>query len=381
MVCEIVLFCNPYDQRRVDLCPCGAPSNINGVGADLARPGDFMTLRAPSVVAFQTRFVEKIVAELNAFDNVYYELCNEPALAGAPDAADQAEQTAAWHAALAGVIRRTEATLAGRHLIAANLHLRVPLRAAGALVIASHDEARVATLPEIDILNYHYISSLLSVRGTRCVRLAGHEAEAGLIGPFLRQRDGYGKPIVFDETYSGIVGSAPECYAVNRAEAWEMMLAGGAGYSNLDWSFTPEDETGSGRAPVGDGRRLDGRALRDWLALLRGVLGQTDLATLAPVEGALACVPPELGSAISADGAGRTVVYLVDERVYWRQPCTARALTLELRLPAGRYAASTFDPRTGATATLAPVEGGTRVAVSVPPFAEDVALVFERKGS
>ena len=51
----------------------------------------------------------------------------------------------------------------------------------------------------------------------------------------------------------------PERYAINRAEAWETLLSGGAGYNNLDWSFTADDERGFGRARAGDGRRLDER--------------------------------------------------------------------------------------------------------------------------
>ena len=45
VVCEIVLFCNPYDEQKFDLFPCSPASNINGVGAGLAHHRDPQRIR------------------------------------------------------------------------------------------------------------------------------------------------------------------------------------------------------------------------------------------------------------------------------------------------------------------------------------------------
>ncbi len=81
------------------------------------------------------------------------------------------------------------------------------------------------------------------------------------------------KPIVFDENWVGVVRRSPTNWDRNRMEAWEMILAGGAGFDHLDWSFTPQDETGSGKAPIGDGRLPAGlAALADGIIGARGTL-------------------------------------------------------------------------------------------------------------
>lgn len=375
IVCEIVLFCQPYDQKRVDLFPCGAPSNVNNVGADLTDWRDFMTLKAPSIVAFQEGFARKLAEELNAFDNVYYEICNEPRTV---DGSDEAEQAVlAWHTHLARVLRAAEAGLPKRHLIAANAHCQLKVDAAPGEPADRHEDAGYFTDAEIDIVNYHYLSAHAQASGLRFHRLRSEHAQAGLIWHFMRQRDGFPKPIVCDETFSGIVAGTPERYAVNRAEAWETLLSGGAGYDNLDWSFTPADPTGSGQVPIADGRRLDGRCLREWLGVFHGLLAQYDLAALVPAVGVLPDTVPGYGYAASREGEGRYLLYFVDERLYRFEPCEARALAVTVRLPAGRYGVRTFDPRSGATVTLPEVRSDGEAQVEVPAFSEDVAMLLE----
>jgi hypothetical protein len=172
------------------------------------------------------------------------------------------------------------------------------------------------------------------------------------------------------------VRGASERYAINRAEAWETILSGGAGYDNLDWSFTPADETGAGTAPIGDGRRLDGRRLREWLDIFRGLLEQYDLSALAPATGLLPPCIPGYGYAAATDGNGNYILYFVDERLYRRENCDSRPLRVSLRLPPGGYMVQTFDPKTGKTERLSPLQSGDNATLEVPAFAEDVAALL-----
>lgn len=378
IVCEIVLFCNPYDPEKYDLFPCSKVSNVNGVGVDLETPQAFMTLDAPSIVAFQERFVRKIAEELNRFDNLYYEICNEPNARGTPE--DGEKKIVAWHAHLAGTLRRTEANLPKRHLIAANAHFMVKVSDEPDTPIVRHDDLAYFENLDIDIINYHYISRKKVAQGLHFFRPPDKEGYAGFIWHFLRQRDPFKKPIVFDETFSGIVRGAPERYAINRAEAWETLLSGGAGYDNLDWSFTPADETGSGVVPIGDGRRLDGRPLREWLNLFRQLLGRYDLSALAPAVGVLPDAIPGYGYAASTDGSGRYILYFVDERLYRFEPCPPQGLSVTLNLLPGQYAVQTFEPRTGAAADLPALHNAGTVRLEIPAFSEDVAVLLERVG-
>jgi len=384
VVCEITLFCNPYDQTKYDMFPCSKVSNINGVGNDLDTPREFMTLDAPSIVAFQEQFVSKIVEELNEFDNVYYEICNEPNIYG--DASEENEKkVVAWHAHLAHIIRQTEEKLPKRHLIAANAHFVVSISDDSLpevlrlrLPVVRHEDGSYFENPDIDIINYHYISRKKVAQGLHFFNPPNKEAHAGRIWHFLRQRDQFHKPIMFDETYSGIVRGVPERYAINRAEAWEMLLSGGAGYNNLDWSFTPADETGSGKIPIGDGRRLNGRCLREWFGIFRILLDKYDLATLVPAIGLLPEKIPGYGYAAATDGEGRYILYFVDERLYRFETYEPQMLAVSINIPTGNYTVQTFDPKTSITANLLLIQSEGAALLEIPTFVEDVAVTIDR---
>ena len=376
VVCEIVLFCNSYDQQKYDLFPCSKVSNVNGVGNELDRPEAFMTLEAPSIVAFQEQFVRQIVTELSPFDNIYYDLCNEPNLPGGSEASEQ--KIVAWHAHLAHTIRQTEKKLPKRHLIAANAHSMVTSPDEPTSPVVRHEDLHYFENPDIDIINYHYISRKVVAQGLHFFKPPNKEAKAGLIWHFMRQRDWFRKPFVFDETFSGIVWGAPERYAINRAEAWETILSGGAGYDNLGWSFTPADATGSAVVPIGDGQRLDGRCLREWFGIFHRLLDRYSLATLAP---ATECLPGRIigyGYAAATDDGGRCILYFVDERLYRFRPCSPQALLVELNLPPGKYAVQIFPPTTGATTGLSTLHSEGTAKLILSKFAEDVAVTTDR---
>lgn len=344
VICEIVLFCNPYNEKQYSWFPCSKVSNVNGVGKDLEDYRQFMTLEAPSIVKFQERFVRKMVKELNEFDNVYYEICNEPY--GRTFPKEWRERGDAWHAHIARFIRQVEKDLPKRHLIAANV---------------LKDDTVISKNPDIDIINYHYPSI--------------HTWQ------FMRERDHFRKPIVFDENFTGIVGSDPqrkrERYPINRAEGWLTILSGSAGFSNLDWTFTAADETGSGKVPLLDGRRIDGRPLREWLDIFRKLLDRYDLAALVPAVGALPERVPGYGYA-AANSKGKYILYFVDERLFRAEASKPQTLSVTLKLLAGRYTVRTFGPKTGETTKLEPLESDGIATLSVPKFREDVAVLLER---
>jgi len=173
------------------------------------------------------------------------------------------------------------------------------------------------------------------------------------------------------------VRGSPERYAINRAEAWEMILSGGAGYNNLDWSFTPADEAGSGQAPIADGRRLDGRCLREWFGVLRRLLQRYDLAALVPALDLLPARVPGYGWAASQAGEGEHILYFVDERLYRFEPCPAQRLSVTLGLPPGQYDAQALDPKTESIVELPVVHSDGSATLEIE-FAEDVAIILSR---
>ena len=76
VVVEISLFCPFYEDELWDISPLKAKNNINRVG-EVSRT-EVYTLKSRGLLAVQEAMVRKIVTELKDFDNVYYEICNEP---------------------------------------------------------------------------------------------------------------------------------------------------------------------------------------------------------------------------------------------------------------------------------------------------------------
>jgi hypothetical protein len=80
VVVELVLFCPFYKDDMWKLSPMNIANNVNGIG-NMKRT-DVYTLRDKKLLAVQDAMVRKIVEVLKDFDNVYYEICNEPYFGG-----------------------------------------------------------------------------------------------------------------------------------------------------------------------------------------------------------------------------------------------------------------------------------------------------------
>ncbi|MGH7137199.1 MAG: cellulase family glycosylhydrolase, partial [Pirellulales bacterium] len=193
IVVELVLFCPFYEDSMWRLSPLNAANNVNGVGK-LART-DVYALKDDAITAVQTSLVRKLAAELNDCDNLYYEICNEPYFGGV---------TLEWQARIAQTLVDAEKELLNRHLIAQNI-------ANGSQKIERPDK-------HVSLFNFHYATP----------------PDAIAINFSLN------KAIGDDET--GFRGSED---AVYRSEGWEFLLAGGAVYDNLDYSFTTDHEDGT----------------------------------------------------------------------------------------------------------------------------------------
>jgi hypothetical protein len=76
VVVELVFFCTMYDDKVWEASPMNVRNNVNGIG----RIGKYEVYSAKeeALLKAQRAVVRKLVAELNPFDNLYYEVCNEP---------------------------------------------------------------------------------------------------------------------------------------------------------------------------------------------------------------------------------------------------------------------------------------------------------------
>ena len=315
VVVELVLFCPFYKDEMWNLSPMNARNNVNGVGN--VRRTEVYTLKHKDLLAVHEAVTRKIVQECSGFDNLYYEVCNEPYFGGV---------SGPWQDRIIRTLVAAEKGLPHKHLIAQNI-------ANGRKKIRNPN-------PAVSIFNFHYATPPDTVA----------------------MNYGLNKAIGDDET--GFKGSGDFVY---RAEGWDFLLAGGAVYSNLDYSFTPDHEAGTAKpkAPGGGGANL-----RKQLQILKDFIHAFEFIQMAPDNSVIVGGVPAKATARALADKGRQYA------VYVRG---GRQADLVLDLPAGSYRAEWIDTKTGAVAKKEPFRhaGGKRTLAS-PPYSQDIALAIRR---
>jgi hypothetical protein len=300
-----------------NLSPLNASNNINGIGRIVRQ--DVFTLKDKRLTAVQDAMVHKIVDALNSFDNVYFEICNEPYERGG--------QTQSWQDHVAQVIVDTEKQLPYKHLIAQNLPWRVSN-------LPKHFTGRMTPNRHVSVLNFHGASP------PKVIQLYYD----------------LNKVIAYDETGRG----SNEKY---RTEGWEFIIAGGAVYDNLDLSFTVghEDGTSKSNAPAGGGPVL----LRQ-LRILMDFINGFDFVKMKPDTSVV--------EAKSFEAA--TVHALVEEgRAYAIYINGCHQIDLTISLPRGLYIAQWINTKTGVVdRELSFDHSGDNQLLRSPEYVRDIAL-------
>ena len=331
IIVEVTLFSSIYKDKTWLISPQNPANNVNLT--DSVSRKQAQTLDNNGLWKYQEAFVKRMVTELNGFDNIFFEIQNEPwsdhnvpvynivnkeelvknDWTNKADFADEASLK--WQAAVANTISQTEQKLPKKHLIAQNYtNFRASIPNIG---------------PNISILNFHY---------------AWPEA--------VRWNYHYDKVIGFDE--SGFAGSDD---AVYRRQAWQFMLSGGGLFNSLDYSFLVGSEDGKGtyKAPGGGST-----ALRTQLKTLADFLNGFSLEKLYP----------NYASTLSAPGL---IPYVLSDKsnafaIFLRATGTTKS-TLKLAVDNGTYAAKALDTVSGKYTKLGDLKavgGVLTIAVDMP---------------
>jgi hypothetical protein len=330
VVVELALFCAIYDDKLWDLSPMKADNNVNGVGNG-GRLNPY-TGKDKELTGLQEALVRKIVAELKDYDNVYYEICNEPYFGGVAKE---------WNDRMAAVIADAEKDLPARHLIAQNI---------------SNGSTKVEKPnPNVGVLNFHYC--------------APPDAVA--------LNYGLNRAVGFDET--GFLKTADLPY---RTQGWDFFLAGGAVYSNLDYSYSITHPDGSAKVTTSPGG--GGPELRKQLTVLKEFMDGLDFVRMKPDNAVVkgGTVTSRLSGEAAAAKEAKTTVRALAEHgkayaVYVKGGVRAE---LSLELPRGVYKAEWVNTKTGAVDKAEDFDhaGGVRTLVS-PAYDEDIALRIKAK--
>lgn len=235
IIVEVVLFSRPYDENawQVD-----AFNNINNTDSDISISHRFIfhTLKNNALMKRQKDYVTKIVQELRDFDNVYFEICNEPPTESQMmDAGLSHADLWIWHQEMISTIKNAEKNLSSskKHMIAVN-----PMHGHKA------EWDNYINFDDIHIINRHYNNALDNVWG---LNITDND-------DYLRNKVcSHDEGAYIDVPYDGHTHhTTPEQQIV---EGWRYMASGGGIYNGLA-RYTYQLSNPSGNTPGGN--RLKG---------------------------------------------------------------------------------------------------------------------------
>jgi len=333
VIVEMNLFCPFYEESQWKLSPQNAANNINNVG-DVSRTNVYTLDKHGGLLAIHEAMTKKIVTELNQVDNLYYEVCNEPYFGGV--ALD-------WQHRIAGVIAETEKALPKQHLISRN--------------VANNSAKIDKTHPSVNLYNFHY----------------AFPPDA------IAQNFHLNKPIGDNET--GFRGTNDLPY---RVEAWSFILAGGALYNNLDYSFVAGHEDGTFPYPAsqpGGGNPN----FRKQLRTLQKFINSFDFIHMKPDATVVKSGLPRGYRAYSLAQPGKAYAIYIAPPLKEKTPAPADlqplTINLELNIEPGKYVIEYLDPTTGKRFPKQTIQTGStlRAGVQDGSVREDLAISIRRE--
>ena len=321
IVVELDLFSNFYDTLQWKLSPLYYNNNINSLG-NISDWKEILSVRHPEILDIQEKMVRKIIAELKDFDNLYYEICNEPYFG-------DSAALRIWEDYMTGIVVDAEKDFKHKHLISHN--------------VANKHQLVTEPRPGVSIYNYHYAAPPVTVPAN------------------------YHLNAVIGDNETGFNGTSDATY---RTEAWDFILAGGGLFNHLDYSFTSDNEDGSfmfGPKQPGGG----GKTLRNQFRILADFMQTIDFINMTPLDSTNISLPDEANTTVQGLGSSEGVyaIYL------HRRDTIAGNTNIEIELPEGSFTLTWIDTKSGMekVADLKNHTGKTARIIS-PDYYEDIAF-------
>lgn len=323
IVVEVTLFTSYYTDHQWSTSPFNPKNNLQGMDSIAFRQVN--TINNGQLMEVQESYVRKVVHELNSFGNITFEIQNEP-WADNPQMVETIAETDTathphawqkiveiantqsldWQRKIAAIITDEEKQLPNKHLIAQNI-------SNSRYKIESPD-------PNISIFNFHYAYSIAA-----------------------SQNMDLNKAIGLDET-----GFMPPIDFYYRSQAWKFMLAGGALYNNLDYSFTVGSEDGTYAIDAGT-PGYGGREYRKHLKIMKDFIESFEFIKMKPDNSILQVIKGEVAEFQVLAEPGRQYA------IYFDKPTGA---AIQLKVPDGEYRTEWINPDTGI------MEAGTKMTAT-----------------
>ena len=341
IIVEVTFFSSIYRDDYWEYCPFYADNNSNNT--DRIERILVHTKRNGNLFKYQESMVRKITNELNKYDNVIYEIQNEPW-------SDQegklfllnktvipkeeqkwytktnqaSELSLEWQSTIAAIVRDEEAKLSKKHLIAQNFcNYGQP--------ISEVDE-------NIDIMNFHYVWPNA-----------------------VAWNYGYDKAISFDES-----GFSQKEEATYRKQAWRFIMAGGAVFNNLDYSFVAGHEDGRFEENTSPG--LGTKSLRKQFKFLKDFMAVLDFVHMEPANHLVMHAPGLIYQGLAQEG--KTYAFYFEGK----GDCSVK-----LEIENGNYSVKWCDPKTGTVIKAQSIKvKKNQIQSQVSPIEEDIVVLIEK---
>lgn len=357
VVVELVLFCRMYNAPNWMADAFSTKNNVNGIGQfdDRFR---FFTLLDDALIQRQKAYVTKLVQTCRDFDNVYFEICNEPPtdkemIGSGHTHADLWK----WHQAMIQTVRDAESDLdeAQRHRIAVN-----PMHG-NRDTWDDHIE-----LENIAIINRHYNNAMTNVWGNR-----GPDYDDYARNKICSLDEGAYINVPNPETHHH-----PATPDQQRVEFWMYLCSGGGIYNGLaKHTYTLADPAGN--SP-------DGIILKGYMQHLISFMNGLNFIKMYRDKGLVRCGVPAGATwrAISEHGQ-QYLLYLChiqnEHGAYYRPVPGEYQADLSVHLHAsatGRYRAEWINTQTGKVIDSEEFDhvSDADKTLSSPRYSTDIAL-------
>jgi hypothetical protein len=343
IVVEICFF-NAHYSDTWPISPLYWENNIQGEGR--AEVEDAQTMRNAGLVRREADYVRKITQDVNGFDNVILEICDEPTLNGSPG-----KEVGPWIKHMIATIKAAEAPLPNKHLIAQQIEEPI-----GGPVDFSAD-------PDVPVL----VTQYLWYSGVQMGGLKG-----------LDYKYDVNKAIDFNETNYYPIWYEGDKIGASRVEAWEFMVGGGSSFNQLNGLFTVDNP--AGKTP-------ENEQILTALRSLKQFIESFEFLKMRPDPGLVASGLPRGAFARGMSEPGRQYsLYMHHSTTRWEnayrvQPGNYRA-TLSLKLAPGSYKADWVDPATGKILNSETFQhDGKTKTLTTPDYSIDIALRIKSSGT
>jgi hypothetical protein len=355
IVVELTVFSNTYADDVWALNPLRDKNNLQGVGS--VEWPEYLSLRNHTLFQRQTAFTRKVVQETSRYDNVYYEICNEPG--GNVTGHASAAEVDAWQQAIATTLREELRQMGRPHLLMGqNAFSYTPS------FRQEFDPSFSGSM--LDAVNLHPLPDLgFKGRTYQLGNFMSKELQLADFRDFFLAASGERKPCISDEDNTASLYVDDTGWTIHRKRAWVAVMSGGH-YDYIDFSI---------RAGVEAGTEESRQKIRTWMRNLSAFIHAFDFVHAKPAQDWILTKPAHL-LAVSLVQDGKDYAgYLADDRELSDftagQPISG---DVSVQVPEGDYRVGLFSPATGEYSPRLRVRGGGPVTFELAPFVQDVAI-------